>query len=150
MNKTAIIFIGIQASGKSTFYRERFADVVHINLDTLHTRNKETILLQECITQGLSFVADNTNPTQKDREKYILAAKAAGYQVYGYYFQSVVADCIARNRKRTGKARVPDTAVAATCKKLELPRYAEGFDRLFYVRMTEDGFNVADWDESMP
>ncbi len=49
LEKTAIIFIGIQASGKSTFYHERFEDYVHINLDTLHTRNKENILLQECV-----------------------------------------------------------------------------------------------------
>ena len=42
--KKAIIFIGLQASGKSTFYRQRLAkDYVHINLDTLHTRNKEKI-----------------------------------------------------------------------------------------------------------
>ena len=49
-NKTAIIFIGIQACGKSTFYRERFSDIVHINLDTLRTRKKENKLLEECIT----------------------------------------------------------------------------------------------------
>ena len=44
---TAIVFIGIQASGKSTFYREQFSRLVHINLDTLHTRNKENELLKE-------------------------------------------------------------------------------------------------------
>jgi transcriptional regulator with XRE-family HTH domain len=35
----AIIFVGIQASGKSTFYRERFFDThLRINLDMLKTR----------------------------------------------------------------------------------------------------------------
>ena len=46
--KQAIIFIGIQASGKSTFYNEMLAPLgyCHINLDTLHTRSKEHALLE--------------------------------------------------------------------------------------------------------
>ena len=45
----AVIFIGIQASGKSSFYREYMEGTfVHINLDTLHTRNKENLLFEEC------------------------------------------------------------------------------------------------------
>ena len=148
MPKNAIIFIGIQASGKSTFYHERFEDYVHINLDTLHTRNKENILLQECVESGRSFVVDNTNPTREDREKYIRAAKDNGYCIHGYYFQSSVSDCIARNQKREGKARIPDHAVAGTHRKLELPEYREGFDELFYVRMEGGSFIVDKWNET--
>ena len=62
-NKQAIIFIGIQASGKSTYYHRYFGTYEHVNLDTLHTRNKENLLLQECIRDEKSFVVDNTNPT---------------------------------------------------------------------------------------
>ncbi|MDE7253431.1 MAG: ATP-binding protein [Acetatifactor sp.] len=145
--KTAIIFIGIQASGKSTFYHEQFEDYVHINLDILHTRNKEKLLLQECVESGRSFVVDNTNPTKEDREKYIRAARDHGYRVQGYYFQSSVSDCIARNQNREGKAKVPDQAVAATHRKLELPEYGEGFDELFYVRMEDGRFTVDEWKE---
>lgn len=145
--KTAIIFIGIQASGKSTFYHERFEDYVHINLDTLHTRNKEKILLQECLESGRSFVVDNTNPTGRDRERYIQAAKDKEYRIHGYYFQSSISDCIARNQKREGKARIPDHAVAGTYRKLELPKYEEGFDELFYVRLEDGNFIVDIWNE---
>ena len=145
--KTAIIFIGIQASGKSTFYHDRFGDYVHINLDTLHTRNKEKILLQECVENGSSFVVDNTNPTRVDREKYIQVARDHGYRIHGYYFQSCVSDCIARNRKREGKARIPDHAVASTHHKLELPEYGEGFDELFYVCLKDGSFMIDEWSE---
>lgn len=145
--KTAIIFIGIQASGKSTFYHEQFAGYVHINLDTLHTRNKEKILLQECVESGYSFVVDNTNPTKADREKYIRAAKDYGYRIHGYYFQSSVSECIERNRKREGKARIPDRAVAGTHRKLELPEYGEGFDKLFYVCLKDGLFQTQEWIE---
>lgn len=42
----AVIFVGVQGSGKSTFYRERFFDThVRINLDMLRTRLKEQLLL---------------------------------------------------------------------------------------------------------
>ena len=60
-NKTAIIFIGIQACGKSTFYRERFSDIVHINLDTLRTRKKENKLLEECFLRK-HFASSKPNP----------------------------------------------------------------------------------------
>lgn len=146
-DKEAIIFIGIQASGKSSYYRQFFGDYVHVNLDTLHTRNKEKLLLQECISNQKSFVVDNTNPTVQDREKYIKIAKENGYEVCGYYFQSVIADCMKRNGQREGKACVPDKALVCTYSKLELPKLKEGFDKLYYVRIEDGSFVTEEWDE---
>ena len=144
--KKAIILIGLQASGKSSFYHEKWeGDCVHINLDTLHTRNKERLLLEDCLQKGYSFVVDNTNPTVADREKYICRAKEYGYEIEGYFFKSVIADCVERNRKRAGKARVPDKAIAYTSNLLEMPSLREGFDRLYFVRMERNGFVVEDW-----
>jgi len=143
----AIIFIGIQGSGKSTFYHEHFSGLVHVNLDELHTRNKENLLLNECIEKGYSFVVDNTNPQIKDREKYILLAKDNGYRLIGYYFASRISDCIERNSKREGKARVPDKAILATHRKLELPSYSEGFDELYYVEIQNNDFVVKEWEK---
>lgn len=62
--KQAIIFIGIQACGKTTFYHRMLSDgnYVHISLDELHTRNKESQELTKCLENGNSFVIDNTNP----------------------------------------------------------------------------------------
>lgn len=48
MEKKCILFTGLQASGKTTFYQQQFPDLVHVNLDTLHTRNKERLLIDEC------------------------------------------------------------------------------------------------------
>lgn len=148
MEKQAIILIGLQASGKSTCYHRMWEDeYIHINLDTLHTRNKERLLLEECLREGHSFVVDNTNPTVADREKYISAAKEYGYAVDGYFFQSVIADCMDRNHMRQGKACVPNKAIAATSKRLELPSYQEGFDHLYFVRMEQGEFVVEEWNE---
>lgn len=145
--KETIIFIGIQASGKSSYYRQYFSGYEHVNLDTLHTRNKERLLIQECIRAGKSFVVDNTNPMMQDREKYIQLAKEYGYSVYGYYFQSAIADCMERNRQREGKERVPDKAIACTHNHLELPKLEEGFDKLYYVRIVDGEFVTEEWDD---
>lgn len=37
---------------------------------------------------------------------YIRAERENGYRIQGYYFQSSVSDCIARNREREGKVRM--------------------------------------------
>lgn len=144
----AIIFTGIQASGKSTFYKQYFSpDFVHINLDTLHTRYQEAKRLEACLQQNLSFVVDNTNPTCADRKKYIEAAKEHGYKVLGYFFQSIIKDCTGRNSERSGKAKVPDKAIVYTSNRLELPRYEEGYDQLYFVSIRDGGFHVEPWKE---
>jgi predicted kinase len=72
----AIIFIGIQGSGKSSFYKERFFRThVRINLDMLRTRHREHAFLQTCLRTGQRFVVDNTNPTIEQRARYIVAAR---------------------------------------------------------------------------
>ena len=73
----AIIFIGIQGAGKSTFFKERFFDThVRINLDTLRTRRREEILLNACLQSRQPFVVDNTNPLPADRSRYLGPARA--------------------------------------------------------------------------
>jgi predicted kinase len=145
----AIIFVGIQASGKSTFYRERFFDThVRINLDMLKTRHRERILVQACISAQQRFVVDNTNVLIEERAKYIQAAKRAGFRVVGYFFQSHVPDSIRRNSQRTGKQFIPVKGIAGTAKRLQLPRFDEGFDDLRYVSINAaNEFVVREWTD---
>ena len=147
-NKTAVIMIGLQASGKTTYYQRYYADTHdYINLDTLRTRAKEAQLLANCIKDGRSFVADNTNPTTQDRARYILPAKQAGYRVIGLFFRSVATECMSRNSGRSAKVKVPPVAIATTAKRLELPRLSEGFDELYYVSLDANTYSVVDWRE---
>lgn len=143
----AILFMGIQASGKSTFFKELLLphDYTHINLDTLHTRHKEQKLLSECLQADKSFVVDNTNPEKADRQRYIPKAKERGYEVIGIFFQSIVKDCIRRNEERGNT--VPLTAIPRTSNRLQLPSYDEGFDAIYFVRIGEEGFEISEWRE---
>jgi predicted kinase len=140
----AVIFIGIQASGKSQFYKERFFNShVRISLDLLKTRAREDKLLTLCLESGQPFVIDNTNPRLENRSRYILLAKQHGYRVVGYFFEPNVAESLRRNEMRSASAIVPKVAIFATFKRLQAPELAEGFDELFVVRSApENTFSV--------
>ena len=140
----AIIFVGLQASGKSSFYRERFFSThVRISLDLLRTRHRERRMLSLCLETQQPFVVDNTNPTREDRRRYIEAARSAGFEIVGYYFSGRVAECLLRNRQRAQP--VPDVGLLATARKLQIPSMDEGFNSLNYVRLEASGFVIEDW-----
>lgn len=143
----AVILIGLQGSGKSSFFRERFFNThIRLNLDMLRTRRREKILLEACLTAKQPFVVDNTNVLAEERARYIAPAKAAGFEVTGYYFRADVQAALERNSRRTGKAMVPAAAIFAAYKRLQLPQPDEGFDRLYYVSLdAANQFQVQEW-----
>ena len=139
----AVIFVGIQAAGKSTFYRERFFDThVRINLDMLRTRRRECLLLEACLAAGQPFVVDNTNATADERARYLAPARAAGFRVAGYFFEPDAAGSLRRNAAR--ERQVPPRGIFGTLKRLERPTAAEGFDVLHRVVLADSGFAVGE------
>lgn len=145
-----IIFIGIQATGKSSLYKERFfKSHVHLSLDLLNTRHKFNRFMQTCLDTQSKFVVDNTNLTKEERSPLIELTKARKYKVVGYYFSSSIEESLNRNEKREGKERIPDIAIKGSYSKLELPSYEEGFDELFYVKIEEGRFNISTWQNEI-
>ena len=131
-----IIFMGIQASGKSSYYLLNLAHShLRINLDMLKTRHRENIIFEACLTSKTKMVIDNTNPTREDRARYIGRAKDAGFEVISYYFETDLNSALERNSQRTGKANIPEVGVRATFKKLEVPSLDEGYDEMFRVKI---------------
>jgi len=138
-----VILIGLPAAGKTSFYRDRFADTHdHVSKDVLrNTRRPERRqeqLMAESLSSGRSVVVDNTNASAATRAPLIRLARTHGAQVTGYYFPTDAAAALRRNRGREGRERVPDVAIFAVRKRLEPPAVAEGFDRLFAVRLIEE------------
>lgn len=145
-----VLFIGIQATGKSTFYKEHFFRThMHLNLDMLRTRNREQRFLQACLETKMRFVVDNTNPSRKDRERYISIAEENSFRIIGYYFQSKASEALTRNRTRPPAEQVPERGIFGVAGQLELPTYDEGFDELWYVRIGDEGFVVEAWNDAL-
>lgn len=139
-----ILLIGLQGAGKTTFYERHYsATHAHVSRDRLRNnrrpRRREQQLIREALALGRSVVVDNTHPTRDDRAPIISLARDFGARVIGYFFESRLEDCLARNRRREGKACVPDVALFATSKVFESPALEEGFDELHRVRITDGG-----------
>ncbi|MDR1997210.1 MAG: AAA family ATPase [Candidatus Margulisbacteria bacterium] len=146
----AIIFIGIQASGKSTFYKENFFNThVRISNDLLKTKHREELLLEYCNSAQMSFVLDNTNVTRQVRANYINIIKQMKIPIRGYYFKSDIKQALLWNKTRYGKEAIPEKGIFSTHKKLELPSIAEGFTNLFYVEIVNGKFIIKDWQNEV-
>ncbi|TCP69129.1 AAA family ATPase [Baia soyae] len=138
-----VILVGIQASGKSTFYRENFLNThIRLNLDMLKTRHREKILLEACLNAKQSIVIDNTNPTAEDRARYINISKEKGFSIVGYYFEPNYEESIYRNSTRNENEKIPLIGIKSTLKKLVPPSIQEGFDTLYRVCIINGKFVI--------
>lgn len=135
-----IIFTGVQASGKSSYYLlNLYHSHLRINLDMLKTRHRENMIFEAALASKTKMVIDNTNPDRMSRARYIQRARDAGFEVHSYYFETDLSSSLERNRHRVGKANIPEVGVRATYKKLEIPKLDEGFDAIFKVKIIGNG-----------
>jgi predicted kinase len=142
MTPELILFVGIQAAGKSTYYATHFAAThVHVSKDLMkNVRNRDERqqqLIESALAAGRSVVVDNTNPTPLVRAPLVELGRRHGARVIAYFFESVVKDAVARNRLREGKARVPDVAIYVAARRLVRPTLDEGFDEVRAIAALE-------------
>ena len=138
------MFTGVQAAGKSTFFKAYWVDThIRINLDMLRTRHREKVLIAACLQAKQPYVVENTNLTREDRARYISSAKAAGFRVIGYAFHVELEEALGRNALRTApRRRVPEKAIRGAFKRWQPPTWDEGFDALFAVWSQGGEFQV--------
>ena len=134
-----IIFVGVQAAGKSTYYGANFAGThVHVSKDLMkNVRDRETrqrTMIAQALAEGRPVVVDNTNPTPVVRAPLIELGRSLGARVVAYFFETAVNDAVERNRLREGRARVPDVVIYVAARKVVLPSMAEGFDEVRIVQ----------------
>ena len=139
-----VIFVGLPASGKTTFYQQRFAPT-HRHISKDHWPNasradgRQAELIRAALSAGADLVVDNTHPAVADRAPVIALARALGARVVGYYFTASTREAVGRNRGREGKQRVPDVAIFTKAKRMQPPTIGEGFHALYAVSIDPEG-----------
>lgn len=147
------ILIGLQASGKTSFYRNVLAGThAHVSKDAFPNARRRQVrqlrLIGEALDAGLDVAVDNTNPSAEEWAPLIAAGRKRGARVVGYWFPPDLVGSVTRNAARDDKTRVPDVGLYATVKRLRRPRPADGFDELFTVRFDgRGGFDVQPLEE---
>ncbi|WP_285693748.1 ATP-binding protein [Actinomadura sp. NBRC 104412] len=143
------ILIGLQGSGKTTFYRRHLACThAHVSKDLFgrSARRKQQRQLRqiaEHLRAGRSVAVDNTNPSPVEWTPLIVLGREHGARITGYWFPPDLQASMRRNAARPGRDRVPDVGVLATLERLREPRYSDGFDELRVVRADgAGGFTV--------
>jgi predicted kinase len=135
----AIIFIGLQGSGKTTYFMNHFAAThAHVSRDIQQSAERETAIIRECLRSGRSFVVDNTNATRAARAPYIQEATAAGFNVVCYFFDTPLRTAIGRNNHRKDKKPIPVPAILRTAKRLEPPCVEEGIEQIRTITAERD------------
>jgi predicted kinase len=137
----AVIFCGVQGSGKTTLYRDRFLEThARISMDLLRTRAREAAFLKTCLETGMRFVVDNTNPTVADRARYLKPAREAGYTLIAYLVEIDHAVAAGRNAAR---GRVVSAAgLRDVARRLVRPTPEEGFDELFHATALDGDWRI--------
>jgi predicted kinase len=136
----AVILCGVQGSGKTTLYRDRFLDThVRVSMDLLRTRPREAAFLRTCLETHQPFVVDNTNPTPAERRRYVEPARAAGFRVVGYLVEVDELEALGRNAERPPGRRVPARGLVGTGRRLQRPTLEEGFDELWHATAAPGG-----------
>ena len=136
----AIVLCGVQGSGKTTLYRDRFlATHVRVSMDLLRTRHREAAFVAVCLETRQLFVVDNTNPTPADRRRYLDPAREAGFRTVGYLVEVDPAEALGRNAERAGRERVPASGLMGTARRLLRPTLEEGFDELWHATAAPGG-----------
>jgi predicted kinase len=143
------VLVGLQASGKSTFYAQCLAgryDLVSKDLFPRGARNKQRRqmrLVEEALASGRPVAVDNTNPSPEEWGPLVDLAHAHDATVTAYWFPPDLTGSLRRNAAREGRDRVPDIGVLATLKRLRRPSAADGFDGVREVRFDgRGGFDV--------
>jgi predicted kinase len=147
------ILVGLQGSGKSTFFRDRLAGThKHVSKDNFRNarrrQDRQMRMITEALESGENVAVDNTNPSPAEWRPIIGLARRHGARVIGYWFPPDVPGSLRRNAARESRDRVPDVGIFTTLRRLNRPGASDGFDDLRVVRFDgAGGFEITDMAE---
>jgi predicted kinase len=131
-----VLLIGLQACGKTTFYRETLA-ATHalVSKDAMprsarHKEARQRRELAALLTDGHDVCVDNTQPSAAERAGVIAVAREHGARVVGHWWPPDPA--LSRRRNADRPDPVPEVGLHAALARWEDPEPGEGFDLLVH------------------
>ncbi|KAH9830982.1 PNK3P-domain-containing protein [Rhodofomes roseus] len=148
-----VVFVGYPSLGKSSFYMKHFqpADYVHVNQDTLRTRDKCVKAVREAVQEGNSCVVDNTNRNAETRRHYVELSKQLSVPIRCIVFEgslelawhnnlyrafNLPPSTVEREPKRE---LLPYNAFTSFRAQYEEPQLKEGFQEIKKVNWVFEG-----------
>lgn len=141
-----LLAVGLPGSGKSTYFHKR--GIRPLSSDTLRgwLLDDETDQSQQYrIFSTLRYLlelrlrlgrkktyVDATNLTRQERRPYVHLAQRYGCELRAIYFDTPLATCKRRNRRR--QRRVPDEVIERMARRLVPPSREEGFYKITVVK----------------
>ncbi|KAI0781271.1 PNK3P-domain-containing protein [Trametes elegans] len=136
-----VLFVGYPALGKSSFFRAHFAPAgyVHVNQDTLKTRDKCVKATEQALKDGQSVVVDNTNRDKSTRKYYTILAKKYKVPIRCIHFAGSLELAWHNNLYRA--YNLPPSLAASVPKRALVPYSAfTGFRADFEEPSADEGF----------
>ncbi|OBZ75300.1 Bifunctional polynucleotide phosphatase/kinase [Grifola frondosa] len=148
-----VLFVGYPSLGKSSFYRNHFAPAgyVHVNQDTLRTRDKCVKVAEQAVGEGKSCVVDNTNRNADTRKHYIALAQKLGVPIRCILFEGSIDLAWHNNLYRAfnlppalaavepKRELIPYSAFTSFRLNFEEPKIEEGFSEVKRVNWVFEG-----------
>jgi predicted kinase len=164
------MLMGLPAAGKSTFAKELLRKEPkrwkRVNRDDLRilldgdnfikeneefVRNAQEVLIKEALRQGFDVVVDNTHLISSTVNKLHKLLESIGdVKVIHKAFNVSVDECIARNAKREGRAKVPDSVILGMAKGAGLNKGRKLQDKEFYYPPRGSEVSVVTNDPALP
>ena len=130
-----LCMVGIQAAGKSTFSKN-LIELIGSNKLTVvgddADLDKEEIRLNAILTSGLSCIVDATNPTVKQRARWIKIAKAHNIPILCIHMTTN--GKMAKSFNAIRPKYISEGALNAYMKDFQEPSTSEGFDSIIKIK----------------
>jgi len=138
-----IILIGSPGSGKSTVCARYFSNYVHVNQDTLKTKQKCMEMCKKSLTDGKSAIVDAQNKKTDLRAEWIQFGKHHGAKSIRCVFIDMPKEFsmhMNRVRSHCNEKSIPKIVINMFYKQLDNPTVKEGFDDI--IKYTLNDFSL--------
>lgn len=136
-----IVLSSPSGSGKTYLAKilaERYrAEYLSFDDMKLRSHSDMTVKITQYLNEGKNVIADSLYDRVTQREELLQAVSKYSCRKVLYHLTTSLEECLLRNARREGKARLPDWVIESIYKTFENPTLSEGWDEIIIVK--EDG-----------